>query len=139
MQVIRIELGFEAAHRLTEKQAPCDNIHGHSYKVFFEFVSDVDVMQYTVPMFLDFKEAKAECRRVVNAYDHALVLQKDDELIPLLEEHTRIVQLDTYPTAEAMCYEFFYAIHKSDVGKWLRAVEVYETPTSMARYEEGGV
>jgi len=33
MYILKVEAGFEAAHRLPEYNGPCRRIHGHSYVV----------------------------------------------------------------------------------------------------------
>lgn len=58
---------FEAAHVLSDYDGPCGNLHGHSYR--YEVMCGGDVDEQT-DMVLDFNEIK----KVVSAFDHALII-----------------------------------------------------------------
>lgn len=68
---------WEAAHRLPWHDGPCDNLHGHSYRMTVELDGAPDERG----MLIDFQDVKRILQPLVDAWDHAiLVAETDDEL-----------------------------------------------------------
>jgi 6-pyruvoyltetrahydropterin/6-carboxytetrahydropterin synthase len=92
---------WEGAHRLPWHQGLCRNLHGHSYTMFVEIEGELD--EYGLLM--DFKDLKNCLRDLVEAWDHATVVdEKDHELLHVLQEKNWkhfILPYDS--TAENMC------------------------------------
>lgn len=94
----------ETAHRLPNHKGGCRFLHGHSYlfEVTFEGQETKD------GMVVDFKEVKNILQAVLDPWDHAIVLYKDDELAVALDSVAALtpginLQLVNYiPTAENM-------------------------------------
>ena len=92
--IIRTVAKFEAAHRQLGDESKCGFLHGHNWKV--EFLIEGDITG-DVGYIIDFKIVKT----LVNAYDHVVLLHKDDPLVRiLLINGQKVVDLDVNPTAE---------------------------------------
>lgn len=74
---------WEAAHRLPWHDGPCDNLHGHSYRMTVELEGTPDARG----MLIDFQDVKRALKPLVDAWDHAiLVAATDDELLQIAEQ-----------------------------------------------------
>lgn len=74
---------WEAAHRLPWHEGPCDNLHGHSYRMTVELEGTPDARG----MLVDFQDLKRVLKPLVDAWDHAvLVAETDDELRGVVEQ-----------------------------------------------------
>lgn len=140
--VVVKEFRFEAAHRLLgdggrwHSKAKCGSLHGHSWVGFaalelkpgakpdeFGFVRD----------FGDFAPLKA---RIMEALDHATILNMQDPLVAILQgQGDRTFGTDGAPSSEylaGMIYQ--WAVDLLEDGRTRVAwVEVRETCTSAAR------
>jgi 6-pyruvoyltetrahydropterin/6-carboxytetrahydropterin synthase len=121
MYSVRVECDFAAAHFLSHYRGKCEALHGHNYRVrLWARGDDLD----EGGMLLDFGVLKESLRRVCKNLDHTNlndnpVFQND----PSAERIAKYIFEETaklLPPAEA---------------ELLFAADVYETPTSMARYE----
>ncbi len=118
MYSVRVESDFAAAHHLSHYHGKCERLHGHNYRV------RVWARGETLGeggMLLDFGVLKGALREVLAALDHA-----DLNAIP---------EFDDDPSAERIAFHIFSRLAERLPGAPLAAVEVYETPGSMARYE----
>jgi 6-pyruvoyltetrahydropterin/6-carboxytetrahydropterin synthase len=73
------EFSFEMAHALLNHDGPCRNIHGHSYHLSVTLIGkplqdDSSPKEGMVVDFSDLKKIVLE--KVVNPFDHALMLRK---------------------------------------------------------------
>jgi len=158
MRSITREYSFDAAHRLYGYPGKCCNIHGHTYKVFVTIESLSNVDTRTNPFLLDFGTLKKIVQPLMDAWDHKLILSKNDPLCshllqPFIEDGS-VVYLDYVPSAENMArylaeavlqkYQTYKPASKlfhwealtTDKGVLPVAVivTVYETPKSYATY-----
>jgi len=118
MYLVRVEADFAAAHFLKHYHGKCENLHGHNYKVrVWARGESLD----QGGMLLDFGELKSALRAVLGRFDHSLL---NDERA-----------FDDDPSAERIAELIFKALAARLPGAPLHAVEVFETETSMARYE----
>ncbi len=123
MYSVRVEADFAAAHHLTHYHGKCENLHGHNYRVRLwargEHLDEGG-------MLVDFGVLKGSLREVAAALDHsdlnALPEFRDD---PSAERIARYIFDRVAERLRALAVD----------PDLLQAVEVYETPTSMARYE----
>lgn len=118
MYYVRVEADFAAAHFLSHYHGKCERLHGHNYRVRVwargERLAEGG-------MVLDFGELKAALRQVAGELDHRNL---NDFSV-----------FDGDPSAERIARHIFEGIHALLPEAPLHAVEVFETPTSMARYE----
>jgi 6-pyruvoyltetrahydropterin/6-carboxytetrahydropterin synthase len=118
MYLVRVEAGFAAAHFLRHYKGKCERLHGHNYKVrAWAKGASLD----EGGMLLDFGELKSALREVIEGLDHSLL----NDIPGFLDD----------PSAERIAEYVFKGIAKLLPGAPLSAVEVFETETSMARYE----
>lgn len=118
MYTVRVEASFAAAHYLTEYYGKCENLHGHNYLVrAYATGTELD----KAGMLVDFGVLKGRLREVASRLDHSLL--NDHEVF------------GDSPSAEKIARYIYEAIHALEPGLPLSAVEVFETDTSMARYE----
>jgi 6-pyruvoyltetrahydropterin/6-carboxytetrahydropterin synthase len=118
MYFVRVEADFAAAHFLSKYRGKCERLHGHNYKVrAWAKGSELG----SGGMLLDFGELKGALREVLSVLDHSLLND-----LPVFEGD---------PSAERIAKYIFDAIAERLPGSPLSAVEVFETETSMARYE----
>lgn len=138
------EIEFDAAHRVPYHESKCKHVHGHRYRVVAFCSGPVipdDEVRPDAGMVVDFGDIKAALTEEIHdVFDHrTIVWIKDDKMrAALLDYFPESVRcIDTIPTAENLAVEFHRRLNarlRGD-GFALLAVEVWETPTSMARYE----
>jgi 6-pyruvoyltetrahydropterin/6-carboxytetrahydropterin synthase len=123
MYTVRVEDHFAAAHFLSHYHGKCENLHGHNYRVRVwargERLDDGG-------MLVDFGVLKQCLGEVVALLDHRNLNDKPEfDNDPSAERIARYI----YENLAARLPDF------SVDAALLQAVEVYETPTSLARYE----
>ena len=130
---------WEAAHRLPWHDGPCDNLHGHSYRMTVELEGTPDERG----MLIDFQEVKRALKPLVDAWDHAiLVAETDTELLQIAEQtgwkhavlpcDTTAENLSAYVT-EHLCAEAGEMLRANDVDTV--RVRLAETETCYAEAE----
>ena len=136
---IEIDLG----HRVTNHKSKCRNLHGHRYKV----VVGVDDKVVTTSgasdegMVIDFSDVKAIMMDVIDGgYDHGFIIYDQDPLAPVFKTQRdagmKVVLSAFIPTAENLAKHWFEILKEKLLTKKISIeyVEVYETPTSTAKY-----
>ncbi|QQO10902.1 6-carboxytetrahydropterin synthase QueD [Breznakiella homolactica] len=125
MYSARVEADFAAAHFLSHYHGKCENLHGHNYRVLL-WVRGESLDEGG--MLADFGLLKKALRQVVSELDHSNL--------------NDISEFRGDPSAERIARYIFTSLEKM-FGEFsldpalLWAVDVFETPTSMARYERG--
>lgn len=118
MYTVRVEATFAAAHFLSHYRGKCEKLHGHNYRVLaYARGAVLD----EGGMLLDFGVLKDALRKVSERLDHSLL--------------NDIEAFKGDPSAERIAEYLFRGIMDILPGSPLFAVEVFETDTSMARYE----
>lgn len=118
MYRIRVEADFAAAHSLTHYRGKCERLHGHNYKVR-AWASGAALGEGG--MLLDFGLLKGALRAVLEALDHSNL--------------NDLPRFDGDPSSERIAEYVFEELAARLPDAPLEAVEVFETDTSMARYE----
>lgn len=122
---VRVEADFAAAHFLADYHGKCEALHGHNYRVLAHLRGkNLD----DGGMVFDFSIIKKILREVCGSLDHKNL--NDFEVFK------------NNPSAERIAYYIFSELTKKleeqDVkllsGTEVFCVDVYETPTSRARY-----
>ena len=114
MSKIRLtkEFDFEVAHALHNYDGPCQNIHGHSYKLFVTVRGEpnADTSNPKLGMVMDFGDLKKIVKEeIVDQLDHAIMLNKsaleNDEMLkhPMFSRH---IIVDYQPTCENLLVDF---------------------------------
>lgn len=126
---VRVESDFAAAHFLQDYHGKCENLHGHNYKVYVHAKgNELDAGG----MLLDFGVLKNSLRNVCKILDHTNLND--------LQENGKSV-FNQNPSAERIA-KFIFDKVKEDLSnsgwnehsEFVYAVDVFETPTSRARY-----
>jgi 6-pyruvoyltetrahydropterin/6-carboxytetrahydropterin synthase len=128
MYGITKEMTFEAAHRLLDYNGPCGNLHGHSYKVQVTVCSDALDSQGFV---MDFGDLKIAVNKIIGEWDHAVILQDRDPLVPTLQaQGQKVVVFHEQPTAEYMANAIYNGLRMQGLN--VSQVVVYETANNCA-------
>ena len=133
------EASFDSAHFLAQYEGKCRNIHGHRWTVKVEiFGEKLQENGSKREMLIDFGELKSELKKLVDFYDHSLIIEKNTmrkiTLNALKEDGFRIIEVEFRPTAENFAKNFYdYFIEK---GFSVKSISVYETPNNCAIYSE---
>lgn len=117
---VRIEASFAAAHRLVHYNGKCERLHGHNYKVRVWAAGD---RLGEGGMLVDFGILKKALNDVLAGLDHS--------------DLNEIAAFADDPSAERIARYIFERMKEIDPSLPLSAVDVFETDTSMARYQPG--
>lgn len=122
MYEISSETSFSAAHRLKNYQGPCENLHGHNWRV--RAVVRVGSLN-ELGIAIDFRTLRNHLKEVVEPLDHA-------DLNKVLDAE------GLNPSSENIAHYVFkqLGLRLSGEGCTVARVEVYETPTNCAAYFE---
>ena len=128
---------IEYAHQLTSAFSTCcmDSIHGHS--------GEIEVLLHTSTldgdgMCMDFGEIKHKIGKIVQQWDHALIMPNElpSDYLSMLKKYNKNLFVVSYnPTAENMAKDLYYRI-QSVLGKSVVKVIFHETKTGYASYFE---
>lgn len=135
------EFCFEASHALNNYDGLCRNVHGHSYKLFVTIAGspNQDCQSPKYGMVMDFGDLKKIVqRRIIEVYDHALVLNKDNNFVSAAKSmNTKLVLTDFQPTCENMLIHFAQII-SSELPEEveLQELKLHETATSFATWSK---
>ena len=114
---VRVEADFAAAHYLQDYHGKCERLHGHNYRVLAHARgNELDAGG----MLLDFTILKKELKDVCNELDHTNL--NDNPYFKM------------NPSAERIAMYIYEKIKTCLPECPLYAIDVYETPTSRARY-----
>lgn len=137
----------DLAHRLMNHSGRCKNLHGHRYKieVIVDDKLDNNKDSSSEGMVIDFNDLKKIMNEVIDdKFDHSTIIYSGDtEFIDffskLQNKGYRVVIVDFISTAENLAQLWFNLLKKEFVKKniKLKAVKVWETPTSSALYKDG--
>jgi len=122
MYTVRVESGFAAAHFLSHYHGKCEQLHGHNYRVRL-WARGPTLNEGG--MLVDFALLKKALRRVCRALDHTNLNDNP--------------AFSGDPSAERIARHIFEEVFRllpPETAGFLRAADVFETATSMARYEE---
>lgn len=117
MYEVRVETDFAAAHFLADFHGKCERLHGHNYRVLAHARgTSLD----SGGMLLDFGILKSALRGVCEMLDHSNLNDREE--------------FAQNPSAERIAQFIFERLKELLPEAPLYAVDVYETPTSRARF-----
>jgi 6-pyruvoyltetrahydropterin/6-carboxytetrahydropterin synthase len=123
MYYARVEAEFAAAHFLSRYHGKCERLHGHNYRALL-WVRGADLDEGG--MLVDFGLLKKALRDIAGGLDHTSLNDN-----PAFRGDPSAERIARYIFEKA---EKLFKAEGLD-PELLHAVEVYETPSSMARYE----
>ena len=122
MYEIMVEDSFDAAHQLIGYRGPCENLHGHGWKVQV-FMAGNKLNK--LGMLIDFKKVKADLRHITSKLDHGNL-----NALPYFKK--------VNPTSENVAKFIFDLLEKKiKGGVAVTKISVFESPTSCATYYGG--
>ncbi len=133
----RIEITFDAGHRLLKYKGKCEVPHGHTFKTEIFIKSEIlDQMGFVI----DFVELRNKVGNWIDEnWDHAfLINSQDQELLhafSLISEKKIFILSDSNPTAEVLAKYLFNYMHKI-YGNLVAKVRIWESPNQYAEYLE---
>jgi len=116
---IRVEKTIACAHRLFDYDGPCEELHGHNYRIEVAYTGH-ELDRYG--MLVDFTDVKKVFNGVLETLDHKYLND-----LPAFTELS--------PSAENIAAHIFHEMAKSPFERAkLSSVSVWETPTQVAVY-----
>ena len=131
--ILTLRFKFDAAHRLMEHGGECRNLHGHTWLV--EVVVEGAVRKKS-GMVADFQDLKLRFKSVINDYDHAVILNKMDRVLPPDYDLKRVF-MNGEPTCENLAIRLFTELARvlhTELG--LCSVRVWESKDSSALFTD---
>jgi len=111
-----VEDSFDAAHALRGYEGPCENLHGHTFKVQV-FLRGKGLNK--LGLLEDFKTVKKELRSVLDNFDHKFL----NEVKPFTSQN---------PTSENLAKDIFLRLRRKI--KKISRVTVWESETTNASF-----
>ncbi|MBP5250781.1 MAG: 6-carboxytetrahydropterin synthase QueD [Treponema sp.] len=144
MYEVRVTADFAAAHFLRDYHGKCENLHGHNYKVYAHVAgSELDAGG----MLLDFSVLKSALKKVCALLDHTNLNDNpyfdqnpSAERIArfiyekLVEELPELKKAGAATENAGATLNAGGAASDKGVAAFLKAVDVFETETSRARF-----
>ena len=111
MYEIMVEDTFDAAHQLVGYNGPCENLHGHGWKVQVHISGNKLNDQ---GMLVDFKEIKADLNQILSKLDHS-------NLNDLPEFKKTNPTSENFRTAKLFRSSFRSSSNSRSISSWLFA------------------
>jgi 6-pyruvoyltetrahydropterin/6-carboxytetrahydropterin synthase len=127
------EVQIDTSHRLLHYEGKCANLHGHRWKIEIWIEGEPDPV---TKILIDYSMIK----KIVDKYDHQIILNKDDPMVPRIEEFHQVITTPGDPTSELMA-----SIIREDIYTFCRnhaikatvpKIRVWESPTAFAELNE---
>lgn len=131
------EITWDMAHRLSDYNGPCKNLHGHTYKLQVTIGHRLGIAN-SIGMIIDFNDLKDLMNEIKSKFDHTCVLEGKDNidkaLIKALKAaNCRVFVTGYVPTAENMLQHIAeFICNELDEIFTIDKIRLYETPTSYA-------
>ena len=142
MSKIRLtkEFTFEMAHLLEGYDGPCQNIHGHSYRLEVTVIGSpiANKANPKYGMVMDFGQLKGIVKHeIVDRFDHVLMVNSESKLFGIKEKlpFGKLLPVDFQPTCENLLIHIAELIAKklpAEVN--LHHLKLHETATSYAEW-----
>ena len=131
----RIEVVFDAGHRLLNYDGKCASPHGHTFRA--EIILEGEVLN-ELSLLVDFGQIKASVKQWIDArWDHGFLLNSADRL--LINALGQIPEAKLYlfenqnPSAEAMAHQL-HCITRAALPGFESVVRIWESTTQYAEY-----
>ena len=122
MYEVRVTADFAAAHFLKDYNGKCENLHGHNYTVYAHVEGE---KLNEGGMLLDFTKLKGSLREICKTLDHTNLND-----MPIFAQNPSAERIAKY--IADLLLDKIPELKSSDIR--LKAVDVFETSTSRARY-----
>jgi len=136
MHSIVVRHHFDAAHRLSNYDGKCCQLHGHRWEVEVGLWGD----NLHNGMLVDFSMVK----RAIDTFDHSTILWVDDPLLKVLEKYSKrlgTLPFPKQPTAENIAEHLHNTLTNTlaalGLDVYVDTVTVWESPNAKAVYVKG--
>jgi len=127
------EVHLDTSHRLLHYKGKCANLHGHRWRVEVWMEGEPDPATHIL---IDYSLIK----QVIEKYDHQIILNCDDPMVPRIQEFHPVITTPGDPTSELMAAIIHDDLYKvcQDLGikVTITKIRVWESPTSCAELTE---
>ena len=131
----RIEISFDAGHRLLDYHGKCSSPHGHTFRA--ELIVSGPVLN-SLGLLLDFGDVKGSVKQWIDRnWDHAFLVNSQD--VEMLAGLALVAEAKVYrfeaknPSAETMACELF-GVASCELGTALEAARIWESTTQYAEF-----
>lgn len=127
------EVQIDTSHRLLYYEGKCANLHGHRWKVEVWMEGEPNP---STQILIDYSLIK----QVINKYDHQIILNCDDPMVPRIQEFHPVITTPGDPTSEliaSLIRDDLYATCRDHrIKATVPKIRVWESPTSCAELRE---
>jgi len=127
------EVQIDTSHRLLHYKGKCANLHGHRWKIEVWMEGEPDPV---TQILIDYSMIK----QVINKYDHQIILNRDDPMVPCIQKFNPVITTPGDPTSELIAVlirDDLYAIcREMGIQATIPKIRVWESPTSCAELKE---
>lgn len=127
------EVQIDTSHRLLHYEGKCANLHGHRWKVEIWMEGEPDPV---TKILVDYSMIK----KIVEKYDHQIILNGDDPMVPRIQEFHQVITTPGDPTSELMAALIRDDLYAFCRGQGIQAtvpkIRVWESPTAFAELTE---
>ncbi|MFA5332485.1 MAG: 6-carboxytetrahydropterin synthase [Methanoregula sp.] len=127
------EVQIDASHRLLYYKGKCANLHGHRWKIEVWMEGEPDTK---TGILIDYNTIK----KVIGKYDHQVILNRDDPMVPCLEKFQHVLTTPGDPTSERLARIFTDEINaagrEENPAARVRMLRVWESPNCYAEIAE---
>ncbi len=127
------EVQIDTSHRLLHYEGKCANLHGHRWKIEVWIEGEPDP---GTQILIDY----SMIRKIVDKYDHQIILNHEDPMVPRIREFHEVITTPGDPTSELMAAIIRDDLHSFCRNQGIRAtvkkIRVWESPTAFAELTE---
>jgi 6-pyruvoyltetrahydropterin/6-carboxytetrahydropterin synthase len=133
--VDRVEIAFDAGHRILGHSGKCAAPHGHTYRAeVFVRSRELDQLGFAI----DFGDLKAPIKAWIDSnWDHAFLVNADDHemrtALGLVHSAKVYALARGNPSAEILATELF-AVALDQLGLPVQSVRIWESPNQYSEY-----
>ena len=124
---------IDTSHRLLNYKGKCANLHGHRWKIEVWMEGEPDP---ATQILIDYSLIK----QVIDTYDHQIILNRDDPMVPRIEEFHPVITTPGDPTSELIAVlirdDLSAICRKMGINATVSKIRVWESPTSCAEITE---
>lgn len=126
---------FYSAHRNENLNDKCNNIHGHTYKVYVMLAFNQSDMNNTTGTFTNFGTIDKIIEPLIYELDHATLASRfDKELNDCIVDYPgvfgKVVWIDGTTSVENLIIHIHKKLNVTEIGRFIKQISVEETTTS---------
>jgi 6-pyruvoyltetrahydropterin/6-carboxytetrahydropterin synthase len=127
------EVQIDTSHRLLYYKGKCANLHGHRWKIEVWMEGEPDPV---TQILIDYSLIK----QVINKYDHQIILNREDPMVPRIQEFHPVITTPGEPTSELIAVlirdDLYTVCRDLGIKATVPKIRVWESPTSCAEIKE---